>query len=739
MSATGGEERTSRDSQDKDHDFDPTSYVDTELSDGESQNDNDVSYGPSATASGLWNYFEVDKKPVDKGQVAPAICKINVGTAENVKKCGHSCKRTGGNTSSMKSHLKTKHNAIFLKYMMKSTDSSCTTSTSQEPEDTAATSSTSSKTIAQRNEALTRSDSSKVTTARRQATLSFTKLDKKTIDDCAMGGAYLLAAECLPYSLVDSDGFRKFVEVLRPGLGRAFPGRRAMTDNYIPRMYIETVETIKSLLKEADYISLTMDGWTSVAKEAFIGATAHFINLAWELVSVTLGCMPTDESHTAANLAEFTESMLQQWNIKKDSVSSVTVDNGANFVAAVRELGIPIIKCFAHSLQLGIASVYDHGSVKPVIKKVTQILNTVNASSSLRLDMFQTAKAMGRECVQIPLSCKTRWWTLLRTAVAVNRNLPQLRIVLAKERRTADRRRPVTYSHLLFTAEEEDVLRLLLSILEPLEAVTEDLSSETYVTGSAILPLVNAIDQILQRAVVEVETDSLEFENMEKDDLTKDLAALIKVSLLDRYINFQGTGLLATDGRKSYRHLTITSFVDPRFKDTFLESEPEKNEVKKYVEEECVALSPREPSETAASGNSNDSISISPPKKSKVVGLAAIFQRLPSTETVLERTPTEKARLEIAAYTRLPVLDMTQNPLQWWKVHAHSMPLLAKVARKHLCGQGSSVPSERVFSKGGNVVDDYRTCLTGEHVNQLVFLSMNKRFISVPKSKPGLK
>lgn len=48
---------------------------------------------------------------------------------------------------------------------------------------------------------------------------------------------------------------------------------------------------------------------------------------------------------------------------------------------------------------------------------------------------------------------------------------------------------------------------------------------------------------------------------------------------------------------------------------------------------------------------------------------------------------------------------------------------LAVLARKYLCITATSVPSERVFSKGGKIVTDDRRCLTGEHVEELIFLS----------------
>jgi hypothetical protein len=45
--------------------------------------------------------------------------------------------------------------------------------------------------------------------------------------------------------------------------------------------------------------------------------------------------------------------------------------------------------------------------------------------------------------------------------------------------------------------------------------------------------------------------------------------------------------------------------------------------------------------------------------------------------------------------------------------------------KKYLCIPGTSVPFERLFSTGGNICTDYRTSLSPDHAEQLIFLSKN--------------
>ena len=86
--------------------------------------------------------------------------------------------------------------------------------------------------------------------------------------------------------------------------------------------------------------------------------------------------------------------------------------------------------------------------------------------------------------------------------------------------------------------------------------------------------------------------------------------------------------------------------------------------------------------------------------------------------------PPERVEVEISTYLDLPVVEMDSDPLQWWKHEEKHLPL-AVLAKKYLCICGTSVPSERLFSKSGFIVDAFRSCLMPEKVNMLTFLAKN--------------
>ena len=85
--------------------------------------------------------------------------------------------------------------------------------------------------------------------------------------------------------------------------------------------------------------------------------------------------------------------------------------------------------------------------------------------------------------------------------------------------------------------------------------------------------------------------------------------------------------------------------------------------------------------------------------------------------------PDKKARREVHQYASLDAED--GDPLDWWKNNQSKFLLLSVLARKYLCIPATSVPSERVFSTAGHIINVKRASLLPENVSMLVFLAEN--------------
>lgn len=89
------------------------------------------------------------------------------------------------------------------------------------------------------------------------------------------------------------------------------------------------------------------------------------------------------------------------------------------------------------------------------------------------------------------------------------------------------------------------------------------------------------------------------------------------------------------------------------------------------------------------------------------------------------RTTGTNALIEMRDYMEEKPVPRDQDPLLWWKSHEQAFPSLSRLAAKYLGITASSVPSERIFSKAGELVSQRRNRLKGDHVNILLFLNKN--------------
>ena len=85
--------------------------------------------------------------------------------------------------------------------------------------------------------------------------------------------------------------------------------------------------------------------------------------------------------------------------------------------------------------------------------------------------------------------------------------------------------------------------------------------------------------------------------------------------------------------------------------------------------------------------------------------------------------PSEIASSEVDRYhTEAPLPLTCKNPLTWWEIRATQYIPMAK---KILCIPATSVPSERVFSVAGNIINEKHSRLKPDNVNKLIFLYEN--------------
>ena len=112
------------------------------------------------------------------------------------------------------------------------------------------------------------------------------------------------------------------------------------------------------------------------------------MNKEWVLQSHCLQTVFVPEDHTAENLAPVLQGVLESWGLPENRLACATTDNGANIVAAMRNLKWKRLSCFGHNLHLAITnSMKSDSHVTRATDIAHKIINTFAHSWKKKRDL----------------------------------------------------------------------------------------------------------------------------------------------------------------------------------------------------------------------------------------------------------------------------------------------------------------------------------------------------------------
>ncbi|XP_034565509.1 zinc finger BED domain-containing protein 1-like [Notolabrus celidotus] len=508
----------------------------------------------------------------------------------------------------------------------------------------------------------------------------------------------MIVKDMRPLSMVEDDGFKHMIQTFHPSY--ILPSRTYFT-KLMEGKYGATVGNMKDTLKlTKNKIALTADAWTSVATEAYLGITCHFISDDWELTTLCLTTMPLEERHTGPNIAAWIEQAVARFEISPSKIVAIVHDNGSNIVLAANILqekhGWMSIRCAGHTLQL----VINHALKQPQITKAlgaARCLVEHFRKSELAATKLKTKqKQMGTPEHKLVQDVSTRWNS---TFYMVTRLLEQrwpLTATLSDPTVTQSGKR-----YLDLKADQWALLEELAKALQAFECATVYLSGESYVTVSALPPLVRGLLKSTQTTYDTAPVQA--FQTAASDEITARWSTEVTVT---------------SDNPSSQ---IIATALDPRFRKLKFLTPEERFGVQRKVQ--TLALQSMQGTVRKQHASENDQAIAS-----AVSALDTLLGCDSSTDTDSENeqdADNQAVTNEVLMYFGEQPLSKTESPLSWWKSNEARYPTLASLAKSFLCIPATSTPSERLFSAAGNITSKKRASLTPEHVDMLTFLHFN--------------
>ncbi len=173
-------------------------------------------------------------------------------------------------------------------------------------------------------------------------------------------------------------------------------------------------------------------------------------------------------------------------NISEKIIAIVT-DNASNIVAAVRVVGWNHVPCFAHTLNLVVSkAIKSDNSVSVVKKKCKQIVTFFHQSVKATEKLKKVQNQLNLPEHKLIQEVDTRW----------NSTFFMFKLIVEQYDAITTALCLLGRNNLCLTGEDPELLKASLSVLQPFETATQEISADQYLSMLKAIPLSRSLQHL---------------------------------------------------------------------------------------------------------------------------------------------------------------------------------------------------------------------------------------------------
>uniref|UniRef100_A0A182N4Y4 BED-type domain-containing protein n=1 Tax=Anopheles dirus TaxID=7168 RepID=A0A182N4Y4_9DIPT len=490
----------------------------------------------------------------------------------------------------------------------------------------------------------------------------------------------VLCKDSVPFDLLESENFKKFVHTLNPMYN--LPAKKQMSNSMLGVIYAEAVENVEDRLSSATSIALTCEGWASVGNTHYVAVTGHFLDKHFKISSNLLECSEVSNPRSAKHITTRVKASIERYKLQGKVVAIVT-DSAADGKVAVSDLKMTHVTCFAHTLNLIVESAISD-SIKSTIDEVRRIVrhfkSIPNGAETLRTTQHRLFQAEVKLKLDTPARCNATYDMLnrfLQNKVSLLVCLDTLGITTS------------------LGNVDWDIIEQALSALKYFNSAANVISAERHV----MISHVGFLSSVLLQKTANLANNPLILDEVQF------FVSLLTQGLQERLEDFFCSELVAK-----------AMLLDPRIKKLGFQ-----NGLLSYKETHDAIVMDLIPLQTPSvdelqsvtTGVANEDVDM------------LFGDVLGANVTRPTETPRQMALDELERYMNMNNIELDKDPLTWWKVHHAKFPSLFALANAILCIPGTVAPGERLFSKAGQSYCEKRARLSPKHLKEILFVQQN--------------
>ncbi|KAE8662093.1 hypothetical protein F3Y22_tig00113719pilonHSYRG00028 [Hibiscus syriacus] len=482
-----------------------------------------------------------------------------------------------------------------------------------------------------------------------------------------------LVLATLPPSTLEDKWLSSSFKFLNPSI-QLWPGEKyKAVFREVFRSMREDVRV--SLEQVSSKVSVTLDFWTSYEQIFYMSITCHWIDENWSFRKVLLDICQVLYPCTGSEIYNSLVKVLRMYNIE-NKVLSCTHDNSQNAIRACHSLEENINGhkvgpfCYIPCTSCTLSSIIDDAlrMAKPIISKIREFVQEMNASVDTSEEFIQLATAYQEGSWQFPLDASARWSGNYQMLDLVHKAGKSMDAVVRKNE-------DMLGSGMLLNAAEKNVINIVHDYLEPFYKVINEICVNKYppTIGMIIVYMDHISDTIATRQPPDWLKNSSE-------EMFKKLR-----SYNDQVCNM---------------FIYMTAILDPRIKCELI---PESLNLENYLEEARAHF--------IRNYCSNNFSSMTSGYSAQDIDNGASVSFAEEIARKKRRASMNNATDELTQYLSESPAPTKTDVLEWWKVNSTRYPRLSTMARDFLAVQATSVKPEELFCNKGDEIDKQRYCM----------------------------
>uniref|UniRef100_A0A8C6Y7W9 Uncharacterized protein n=1 Tax=Naja naja TaxID=35670 RepID=A0A8C6Y7W9_NAJNA len=494
--------------------------------------------------------------------------------------------------------------------------------------------------------------------------------------------AYFIVLDLMPIEVVEGQGFGQMLTVLNPNYQS--PGAASLVHTVLQDMYTQMKGNIWEQVRALPQCSLSLDVWCHSTTLTYLTFTVHYVDDCFEPQARVLSSHPIPENYSTESLVEFLTEATEEWGIHRSTLYTMG-GIGPAFQQAAAALEWTALPCIGQVLQAAMEAVLNQPMAQSALENLRYLASWTLTKVGPNEELWLQEPLLQAHLCRF-LRDGSRWHSVY----------PVLQDLL-EYRKSLSGLGPNGEAVLL--PQDWAALKDTVQVLKPMAIATSTFTKLPFPNLALVKPILTGF---LYGHLEASESDSA---------LTLEAKTAAQQEL---YHHFSSPEVNQT--------LNLACAVDPRFHSLDFLSHSEQVETLNLLKAKVCHLA-----KTSGFLTSRLPDVASPSPSSKLPKQDAGIEFRLRDFCSMHHGPGissihQQAEQEIISFQMNEPSALTEDPLQWWKIHRTQYPLLARAAYEFLGVPATSVPSGWLFSSTGDVIYTKRQALTPEHVDMLVFL-----------------